>query len=71
MTVDHLWCAKGKHILPRTCGELTILVNLCLAYPTCNEYKSDTTETLDPVKGVTNPLFHPRQQAARLIPMDP
>lgn len=50
------------HILPRARGGLTILENLCLACRTCNEYKSDSTEALDPVTGLMTPLFHPRQQ---------
>ena len=50
------------HIHPQSKGGSTTLENLCLACRTCNEYKSDVTQTLDPVTGDPAPLFHPRQQ---------
>ena len=37
--------------------------NLCLACRTCNEYKSDTTEAIDPLTGELLALFNPRQQS--------
>ncbi len=36
--------------------------NLCLACPTCNLSKSRATSALDPLTGMTVPLFHPRRQ---------
>lgn len=53
------------HILPRARGGLTILENLCLACRTCNEYKSDSTEALDPVTGLMTPLFIPANSNGR------
>ena len=54
MTIDH--------IQPVSKGGLNILENLCLACRTCNEYKSDTTEAIDPLTGKFVALFNPRQQ---------
>jgi hypothetical protein len=50
------------HIHPQSKGGATTLDNLCLACRTCNEYKSDAIQTLDPVTGDPVALFHPRQQ---------
>lgn len=54
MTIDH--------IQPTSKGGLNILENLCLACRTCNEYKSGTTEAIDPLTSQLVPLFNPRQQ---------
>lgn len=43
MTIDH--------IQPVSKGGLNTLENLCLACRTCNEYKSDTTEAINPLTG--------------------
>lgn len=51
------------HILPRSCGGTTRLENLCLACRSCNEFKSDRIEAVDPITGKPSALFHPRQQA--------
>lgn len=54
MTIDH--------IQPISKGGLNITDNLCLACRTCNEYKSNTTEAIDPLTGLVVCLFNPRQQ---------
>ncbi|GBO55479.1 hypothetical protein APA_3630 [Pseudanabaena sp. lw0831] len=54
MTIDH--------IQPVSKGGLNTTENLCLACRTCNEYKSDTTEAIDPLTGELVALFNPRQQ---------
>ena len=51
-----------EHIVPRSAGGATAFVNLCLACPTCNRYKSDLVSALDPVTLREVPLFHPQQQ---------
>jgi hypothetical protein len=55
MTIDH--------IQPTSKGGLNTIENLCLACRTCNEYKSGTTEAIDPLTGQLAPLFNPRQQS--------
>jgi HNH endonuclease len=50
------------HILPRSKGGATGFENLCLACRTCNEFKSDLTEAVDPLTGEMVPLFNPRTQ---------
>ncbi|MEB3279401.1 MAG: HNH endonuclease [Lyngbya sp.] len=50
------------HILPRSKGGETIFDNVCLACRTCNEFKSDITEAIDPLTGETVSLFNPRIQ---------
>ena len=50
------------HILPRSKHGATTFENLCLACRTCNEFKSDLTEAVDPLTGETVPLFNPRTQ---------
>ena len=50
------------HILPRSKGGETIFDNVCLACRTCNEFKSDITEAIDPLTGETVFLFNPRIQ---------
>jgi hypothetical protein len=54
MTIDH--------IQPVSKEGLNTLENLCLACRTCNEYKSGTTEAIDPLTGKIVALFNPRQQ---------
>ena len=54
MTIDH--------IQPTSKGGLNTIENLCLACRTCNEYKSDTTEAIDPLTNQLISLFNPRQQ---------
>ncbi|MEH1859125.1 MAG: HNH endonuclease [Nostoc sp.] len=50
------------HIHPRSKGGETIFANLCLACRSCNEFKADSTEAIDPLSGEKTPLFNPRQQ---------
>jgi hypothetical protein len=50
------------HIYPRAKGGETSFENVCLACRACNEYKSDTTEALDPITDRLAPLFSPRGQ---------
>ncbi len=51
------------HILPQSRGGTTSFQNLCLACRSCNEFKSDRTQAVDPLTGESVALFHPRQQA--------
>jgi hypothetical protein len=54
MTCDHIKpCSKD--------GETTF-ENLCLACRSCNEFKADSTEAIDPLNGETTRLFNPRMQ---------
>ncbi|BAZ00963.1 HNH endonuclease [Tolypothrix tenuis PCC 7101] len=50
------------HIHPRSRGGETTFENLCLACRSCNEFKADLTEAIDPVTGKITPLFNPRIQ---------
>jgi len=50
------------HIQPRSKGGETTFKNLCLACRSCNEFKADSTEAIDPLTGETMPLFNPRAQ---------
>ena len=50
------------HIQPRSKGGETTFENVCLACRSCNEFKADLTEALDPLIGETVPLFNPRTQ---------
>ena len=50
-----------EHILPRSAGGETVFLNLCLACPTCNRYKSDLTAVKDPTTQMEVRLFHPHQ----------
>lgn len=50
------------HIQPISKGGKTSFENVCLACRACNEFKGNSTETLDPLTGETFPLFNPRQQ---------
>jgi hypothetical protein len=49
-------------VQPRSKGGETTFNNLCLACRSCNEFKADATEAIDPLSGETTPLFNPRQQ---------
>lgn len=51
-----------EHVVPQSKGGQTILENLALACPGCNLHKGAKTTGLDPISGVTVPLFHPVQQ---------
>ncbi|MBL8828426.1 MAG: HNH endonuclease [Planctomycetaceae bacterium] len=50
-----------EHIVPIALGGETTLVNLCLACPMCNRYKSDQVLVPDAVTQTDVPLFHPHQ----------
>jgi 5-methylcytosine-specific restriction endonuclease McrA len=50
------------HIVPRSRGGVTEADNLCLACATCNSFKLDRTDAIDPRSGEVVPLFNPRQQ---------
>lgn len=50
------------HIQPLSKGGKTSFENLCLACRSCNEFKSDSTEAIDPSTGETTPIFNPRTQ---------
>ena len=51
------------HIKPVSKGGKTIFENLCLACRSCNEFKSDNTEAVDPLTGESVAIFNPRTQA--------
>jgi hypothetical protein len=48
------------HIVPLAKGGTDEESNLWLACPVCNGHKSDKTEAIDPLSGMTVPLFNPR-----------
>jgi hypothetical protein len=50
------------HITPVSLGGNTTFENLCLACRSCNEYKSNLTESIDPLSGEIISLFNPRKQ---------
>lgn len=50
------------HIQPRSKGGETTFENICLACRSCNEFKADSTGSIDPVTGESVPLFNPRTQ---------
>ena len=50
------------HIQPVSKGGQTNFENICLACRSCNEFKGDSTEAVDPLIGETVPLFNPRTQ---------
>lgn len=50
------------HIQPVSQRGDTTFENLCLACRSCNEYKSNLTESIDPLSGETISLFNPRKQ---------
>lgn len=49
------------HIQPVSRGGQTIADNLALSCQTCNNYKLNKTEAIDPATGQLAPLFNPRQ----------
>jgi hypothetical protein len=49
------------HILPISKHGQTTFENLCLACRSCNEFKGDATEAIDPLTEETLPLFNPRR----------
>jgi HNH endonuclease len=49
-----------EHILPRSKGGLDDYINLALACIGCIIFKSDKTESIDPVSQQIVPLFNPR-----------
>lgn len=49
------------HVQPVSKGGQTIENNLALSCQTCNNYKHNKAEALDPVTGQLVPLFHPRR----------
>ncbi|HID53230.1 MAG TPA: HNH endonuclease [Anaerolineae bacterium] len=51
-----------EHIIPRSAGGKTIFKNLCLACPTCNRFKANRQEVVDPQTQQLTPLFHPHRQ---------
>jgi hypothetical protein len=50
------------HVQPVSLGGDTTFENLCLACRSCNEFKSNLTESIDPLSGETISLFNPRKQ---------
>lgn len=50
------------HIQPISKGGETIFENVCLACRSCNEFKGNSTDAVDPMTGETMPLFNPRIQ---------
>ncbi len=50
------------HITPQSKGGATSIENVCLACRSCNEFKSDSINAIDPLTGEIVPLFHPRLQ---------
>jgi hypothetical protein len=50
------------HIQPRSKGGDTSFENICLACRSCNEFKGNLTQAIDPLTAELVPLFHPRQQ---------
>ncbi|MBF2029214.1 MAG: HNH endonuclease [Oscillatoriales cyanobacterium C42_A2020_001] len=51
---------RFDHIHPQSKGGNTSFENVCLAYRSCNEYKSDLTEAPAPLTGEIVPSFNPR-----------
>ncbi|MBH8564680.1 HNH endonuclease [Nostoc sp. CENA67] len=50
------------HIQPISQGGKTCFENVCLACRSCNEFKGDSTQAIDPLTGETLSLFNPRTQ---------
>ena len=50
-----------EHIIPVSRGGATIADNLALACQSCNNYKYNKTEAIDPMSNQLVPLFHPRR----------
>src|SRR5262245_43844812 len=51
-----------EHIIPRSRGGSSELLNLALSCQGCNSRKYTSVDAVDPVSGETVPLYHPRQQ---------
>ncbi len=51
-----------EHVVPRSKGGGNDESNLWLSCPLCNRFKSDHTEWIDAVTGLSVPLFNPRMQ---------
>jgi hypothetical protein len=51
-----------EHIVPRSRGGLTELVNLALCCQGCNNHKYNHISGIDPRTDQSEPLFHPRKQ---------
>ena len=52
-----------EHIQPRSKGGETVLDNLAWSCFGCNSHKHAKITAIDPVTGVSIPLFNPRQQS--------
>lgn len=50
------------HIQPVSKGGEATFENVCLACRSCNEFKSDATDAVDPLTGETVSLFNPCTQ---------
>jgi HNH endonuclease len=50
------------HIQPHSKGGDTSFENVCLACRSCNEFKGNLTQVIDPVTAELVSLFNPRQQ---------
>ncbi len=50
------------HIIPFVLGGLTVIADLAYCCYDCNQCKGARIFAIDPVTGLTAPLFHPRQQ---------
>ena len=50
------------HIQPRSKGGDTSFENICLACRSCNEFKGNLTQAIDPLTTELTSLFHPRRQ---------
>lgn len=50
-----------EHIIPISKGGNSEQDNLALAYSGCNNHKYTHTEAIDPISGISVPLFHPRK----------
>ncbi len=50
------------HIIPFILGGLTVIFNLALCCYGCNQHKATRVSALDPVTGLSVPLFNPREQ---------
>lgn len=51
-----------EHVIPRSHGGASDETNLWLACAWCNSYKGAKIEALDPLTGLTAPLFNPINQ---------
>lgn len=50
------------HIIPEAKGGSSHKLNLCMACPLCNQYKSAKLAEIDPESAMLSPLFNPRTQ---------